>query len=259
MKNFITFVSAIQYFTPPMETIELNTTQNVALELPIASIADRLLSQLIDMLIMGFYLLGMGIGLLTWLDLSSELWMITVFIPIIFYHLFFELFLNGQSPGKKIMNIKVFKADGTQLTPGSCFIRWIFRLADITLSSGGLATLTIIINGKGQRLGDIAAGTTVLKTRNKSDFDKTLWMDVDENYQPRFPEAEMLSDKDVQVIKEVLLAAAGNTQQPDTFIELLTNTRKAIEQKTNTKSKLKDQEYLSTIMKDYNACYREAN
>jgi uncharacterized RDD family membrane protein YckC len=240
-----------------METIELNTTQNVSLEFPVASIADRILSHLIDTFILVLYVVAIGIGVLQWFSASAEWWMIFLLIPIVFYHLLFEVFFNGQSPGKQIMKIKVFKADGSQLSTGSCFIRWLFRLADVTMTSGALATIVIIFNGKGQRLGDIAADTTVLKTGKKHNFDQTVWMEVDENYQPRFPEAERLSDKDVLVIKEVLQATSNPGNQTDSSIHLLINTRKAIEQKTNTESNLSDKEYLKTIMKDYNACHRE--
>jgi len=240
-----------------METIELNTTQNVSLEFPVASVADRILACLLDFVVIGLYALIMAVVLLNWLQVSATWIMIFFIFPIPFYHLFFELFFNGQSPGKRILNIRVFRSDGGQLTLASCFIRWIFRMPDITVTSGALGTITIILNGKGQRLGDIAAGTTVLKTTKKQGIQKTVWMDVDDNYQPRFPEAERLSDKDVQIIKEVLQATNSSHDRPDTSVQLLSNTRKAIERKTNTQSKLTDTDYLAVMIKDYNACHRE--
>ncbi|PWE01108.1 RDD family protein [Marinilabilia rubra] len=241
-----------------METIELNTTQNVSLEFPIASVADRILAYFLDVLIILAYGLVLSVVLFAWLGMEPGFWLIIFALPAFFYHLVFEIFLNGQSPGKRAMKIKVFKADGSQVTSANCFIRWIFRLADISLTSGALATITIIVNGKGQRLGDIAAGTTILKTSKKHGFNQTLWMDVEENYQPRFPEAEVLSDQDVQVIKEVIQATSNTEHRPDTYVELLSSTRKAIERKTNTNSSLPDKEYLSIMIKDYNACHREA-
>jgi len=224
----------------------------------VASIADRILAYLLDLLILIAYGVTLGLILFSAAGLEPGFWLIIFALPAFFYHLIFEIFLNGQSPGKRAMKIKVFKADGSQITPANCFIRWIFRLADISLTSGALATITIIVNGKGQRLGDIAAGTTILKTSKKHGFNQTLWMDVEENYQPRFPEAEVLSDQDVQVIKEVIQATSNTEHRPDTYVELLSSTRKAIERKTNTNSSLPDKEYLSIMIKDYNACHREA-
>ena len=238
-----------------METIELNTTQNVSLQFPVASIADRILAFFFDAIFMAVYFILSAIIIPD--GLIAEPWIIFLFLlPVLFYHLLFELFFNGQTPGKRIMNIRVFKANGTALTPGSCFIRWIFRLADISLTSGALATLVIIINGKGQRLGDIAAKTTVLKISKKNNLHQTLWVEVEKDYQPQFPEAENLSDKDVQTIKEVVNIINDSRRRPDNYIQLLVNTRKAIEQKTNTSSQLSDIEFLSTMIKDYNAYHQ---
>jgi len=238
-----------------METIQLNTTQNVSLEFPVASVADRILAYALDLIIMGVYALAIVLTFVVWLQMDADIMLFLFFLPLPFYHFLFELLFQGQSPGKKMMKIKVFKADGSQLTPGSCFVRWIFRLFDVTATSGALATIFIIVNGKGQRLGDIAAGTTILKTSRKHTFQQTLWTEVEENYEPFYPEAEVLSDQDVQLIQEVIYTTTSN-DRPDTYMKLLTNTREAIEKKTNTMAKQTDIEYLQTMVKDYNACHR---
>ena len=82
-------------------------------------------------------------------------------------------------------------------------------------------------------------------------------MEVEEDYKPRFPEAEKLSDQDVQTIKEVLQTTADVNKRPDSYVKLLSKARKAIEQKTQTQSTLPDRQYLTTMIKDYNACHRE--
>ncbi len=240
----------------PMETYNVTTTQNVSLEFPIASVADRMVAFLIDVAFLGIYLTFWGLLLFVWLELEPSVWMAPLLIPVSFYHLLCELFLNGQSFGKMIMNIRVFKADGSHLSPGACFIRWIFRLPDITLFSGALATLVIIINGKGQRLGDLAAGTTVLKLVRKNQFDNTLWVDLEEDYQPTFPQASLLTDTDVQTIKEVLLSTTHSNGQAASHARLLQKTRKVITDKTNAQSSLADREFLQTMVKDYNAFHR---
>ncbi len=238
-----------------METIQLDTTQNVSLEFPVASVADRILAYLLDLIIMGVYALAVVLTIVVWLGIDDGILTFIFLFPILFYHFLFEVFFHGQSPGKRMMNIRVFKADGTQLTAGSCFVRWIFRLADVTISSGAIATIFIIVNGKGQRLGDIAAGTTILKTSRKHTFQQTLWAEVEDQYEPRYPEAETLSDQDVQLIQEVIHTTTSHNR-PDTYMQLLTNTREAIEKKTNTMAHQSDIEYLRTMVKDYNACHR---
>ncbi len=239
-----------------METYNVTTTQNVSLEFPIASVADRMVAFLIDIAILGLFNFSLILILFSWLELKGSWWMIILLFPTLFYHLICELFLNGQSFGKMVMKIRVFKADGSHLSPGSCFIRWIFRLPDITLSSGAIATLSIIINGKGQRLGDLAAVTTVLKLVKKNHFDNTLWVDLEDQYRPTFPEASLLADNDVQIIKEVLQATTHANGAPSAHEELLAQTRKAIADKTHTHSSLNDREFLTTMIKDYNAFHR---
>jgi uncharacterized RDD family membrane protein YckC len=238
-----------------METLQLNTTQNVSLEFPVASVADRIIAFFLDLVIMGIYVLAVVLTFTAWLNMEVDILLFLFLAPLVFYHFLFEVLFHGQSPGKRMMNIRVFKADGTHLTSGSCFIRWIFRLADVTFTSGALATIFIIVNGKGQRLGDIAADTTILKISRKSTFHQTLWAEVEENYEPHYPEAETLSDQDVQLIQEVI-QTTSNHNRPDTYIQLISNTREAIERKTNTTAKQSDIEYLRIMVKDYNACHR---
>ena len=237
-----------------METYNLNTSQNVSLEFRIASVADRMLAYALDLLIIGTAALIVTL-VLSQTGFGFSPWMLIMFFPVLFYHFLFEMFFNGQSPGKMIMGIRVVKTDGSQLTLGSCFIRWIFRLIDITLMGGAVAVLVIIINGKGQRLGDLAAATTVLKTTRKGELERTIWTEVEENYEIRFPQVELLSEKDIQVVKDVLLTAYKNGYT-QTASDLVRKTRTAINEKTGISSELNDRSFLVTILKDFNAFHQ---
>ena len=83
----------------------------------------------------------------------------------------------------------------------------MLRLIDITLASGSIAILTILLNGKGQRLGDIAAGTTVISEKKIISINDTIAVDIPEEFKPTFPQVTLLSDKDIQTIKELYLKA----------------------------------------------------
>src|SRR5690606_6486216 len=137
---------------------------------------------------------------------------ITLLTPPFFYHLLCEIFMNGQSIGKRQMKIRVVKLDGSSPGIGSYLLRWILRPIDISLFSGGIAILSIAITRHNQRLGDLAAGTTVVKTDVRQDFPVFA---VEENYTPSFPEVVSLSDADIEVIQRVLKVYrdSGN-QQP---------------------------------------------
>jgi len=237
-----------------METYQLNTSQNVTLEYPIASVGDRLLSTILDQLIVVIYLLG-ALIIFVQLDIDFAIWQLIFLIPVLLYHFLFELLFNGQSPGKMILRTKVIKTDGSALTAGSCFIRWIFRLVDITIFMGGIAVLIIILNGKGQRLGDLAAATTVLKLPRKKDLKTSIWQDVEDNYKPKFRQVEYLSDEDIRTIKDVLVISEkqkNNTKKE----QILQKAGQAIAKKIGVDNNLSDTEFLKTIIKDYNAIHQ---
>ena len=131
-----------------MEHLQISTTQNVDIEFQLASVGDRLLGHLIDGFIKLSYALILGVIIFNIVD-TPDWWVSLLSLPVIFYNLLCDLFLNGQTFGKMIMKMRVVKLDGGELNFGACFIRWIFRLVDFHLTYGLGALLTIIINGKG--------------------------------------------------------------------------------------------------------------
>lgn len=191
----------------PLDQIQIQTTQNVKLLHEVASIGDRLFAYLTDFLIM------IGLTLLIYfpyekiIGFYSETTLISGIIiclfPLCFYHLLFEVFNNGQSIGKKLLKIKVIRTDGTEPTLGNYVIRWLTRIFEMN-GIFGLSLIVILINGKGQRLGDLAAGTTVAKLKKRVALEDTLIPFSTENYSPIYPQAEHLSSKDIEVIKEAL-------------------------------------------------------
>ncbi len=168
-------------------------------------------------------------------------------LPIFFYNLLFEVLMNGQSPGKYINKIRVVKIDGSKPTFGSYILRWMLRLIDISLASGSVALLTILLNGKGQRLGDIAAGTTVITEKKRITIQDTLVTDIPLDYKPTFPQVTMLSDTDIQTIKG-LYRSAKRKGNHDIIIKL----HNKIVGITDIKTGLKPLEFVDIIIKDYN-------
>lgn len=241
-----------------MSTIEIQTTQNVSIEYPIASVGERIVAAIIDQLIMIGYLIAI-IFLYVWLlDLTDNsaayfpvAYFIILFIPFFFYHLLCETFLNGQSFGKKIMKVRVVKVDGSQAGIGSYFLRWIISPIDLYFTYGSVGLITMLINGKGQRLGDLAANTTVVKLKTETKLDDTILRATPVNYEVKFPQVNALSDKDISIIKAVL---DMNYKNPDIFIydKILQKTKTAVEQKTGITSTLRPIIFLDTVLKDYN-------
>ena len=230
-----------------MDIINIDTSQYIDIELPIASIGERIVATIIDILFIGCIIAFIAFVA----GGSTNRWMMfLVSIPIALYSIISELAMNGQSWGKKIMKIKVVKLDGTPTTFSSYFLRWITRIIEIYGMFGSLALITIILNRKGQRLGDIAANTTVIRLLDKS-LNKTFYAQVPDNYTVVYPEVSLLSVNDIYTIQEVLelLRSKHITEQ---LLSLARKAHGAIEQKMDVKANQKTEEFFQTIIADFN-------
>ena len=172
-------------------------------------------------------------------------------MPIFFYDLACELFLDGQSFGKKIRKIKVVKIDGTQPAFINYFLRWIIRPIDVTFSYGTVAMVTMFINGKGQRLGDIAANTSIIKLKKDLVLEDTIFRKVDESYDVQFPEVSNLTDIDIGIIQDVL-DQIGKITDHFIYEEILSKAKNEISRKMGINSDIRPLTFLYTVMKDYN-------
>lgn len=238
-----------------MITLQINTTQNVNITLNAASLGDRILAFLLDFLLIisylggVYYLVGKS-GLLDWDDQWSLIAINSlIMLPAMFYTLVSEFFMDGQTLGKKVLKIKVIKLDGYQATFFDFITRWLFRLVDIFLGmgTGGIAILSIALSKNAQRLGDMAAGTAVISLKEKFNISHTILEEAEEQYQPKFPSVINLTDRDMQIIKDMFLSSQKNRDNA-TIIKLRTK----IEEITKTtKGTYTDFEYITYIMKDY--------
>ena len=144
------------------------TGQFVRISQTPASIGERLMALIIDYFLIGLYILS-TITLLSKLSLPSGFrlffFLCIVYLPILGYSFLCEMFNHGQSFGKKLINIRVVKVDGSTPSIGSYLLRWILFPIDGPITSG-LGLLVILLNKNNQRLGDLAAGTMVIKEKN---------------------------------------------------------------------------------------------
>ena len=171
-------------------------------------------------------------------------------LPPSLYSLISELAMNGQSWGKKIMKIKVVNTDGTSATFSGYFLRWVIRLIEILVTFGSLATITILLNRKGQRLGDIAANTAVIRLRDKS-LKETIYTHIPDNYTVAYPEVSKLSANDIYTIKEVL-EMLRTKNKTDQTLALAQKAHEAIEQKLGVKANQATAPFLQSVLLDYN-------
>ena len=158
----------------------ISTPENVDLHLELAGIGNRVLACLIDTIISWAMmaavtaLLWGGVALSNLINLADNAKSITVAIltmctilllfAITFgYYIFFEGTWQGQTPGKKIVGIRVIELSGNPVGWVGSALRNLFRTFDIGLACIGL--LPMIIDARERRFGDMAAGTIVIRER----------------------------------------------------------------------------------------------
>ncbi|MGB3151706.1 MAG: RDD family protein, partial [Maribacter sp.] len=138
-----------------MEQFQIETAQNISIDQNTAHLGDRMLAFIIDGLVIVIYYILMFWFLLA-LDIDpGDQWALYMLmsLPAFLYYLLFETFMDGKTIGKSFMQIRVVKLDGTKPSFANFFVRWALRIIDVSLSSGGIAVFTILIRGKGQRVG----------------------------------------------------------------------------------------------------------
>ena len=233
-----------------MDNFQIETAQNVSIKQNVADVSTRIGSFMIDALVITAYYIVIII-VFSALDLDTKfnlsiMWVL-LGLPVFFYSLLFEVFMNGQTPGKYVNKIRVVKIDGSKPTFGSYLLRWMLRLIDISLATGSIALLTILLNGKGQRLGDLAAGTTVISEKKRIGITHTINVEIADNYIPTFPQVTTLSDQDLQIIKELFYKAKRRNNHKT--ITQLSNKIIAITGITTTLLPL---EFVEIVINDYN-------
>ncbi|MCU0379779.1 MAG: RDD family protein [Chitinophagaceae bacterium] len=233
-----------------MQTIKIQTSQNIELEYMLAGVGDRLVAYIIDLLIYIAYGIGITIVSDALGGFGGNNWiMLILALPILFYQLLCEVFLNGQSLGKKAKQIRVISLDGNQPNFGQYLIRWIFRIVDDMMGSGVVAIVTISLSQKAQRVGDMLAGTTVVRTQAQTAFRETLYADTDETYIPSYPQVNRLSDSDISLLREVV---NRYRKDPSGTAPILQKAAEKIRTLLSVREAKEPASFLETVIKDYN-------
>ena len=229
-----------------MQKVGIQTTQNVLIDYEVAGLGERIGAYLLDGLILVAY-----IALLVYINVevtTLPLWVnIVLGLPVFLYHLVCEIFFNGQSIGKRQLKIKVVRLDGTSPRLGDYILRWILRPVDFGLY-WSVAVLCILIGGKGQRLGDLAAGTTVVKYRDQlySKVQPVYATSLPEDYTITFPQVSRLSDEDIALIRETL-NIYRRTANPQPVQAMTVKAKDILEVETD----MPPVKFLNVIIKDY--------
>ena len=164
------------------ETLIIETPERVQLAFALASIGNRFLAVAIDhfiqflalLLISGIASLFMGqYGIAAGniiADSEASKWgyaimMIASFLVFAGYFVVFEWLWNGQTPGKRWLKLRVIRDDGRPITFWEALARNLIRIFDLFPGLYSIGLLTIFISNRDQRVGDVFAGTVVIRER----------------------------------------------------------------------------------------------
>ncbi|MFI5282009.1 MAG: RDD family protein [Candidatus Dormibacterales bacterium] len=152
----------------PDEELVVATPERVSFGYQVAGLGTRALAQLIDLLIVTVILAGVlvvafALGVAASVTVGIVIAVLGAFVVIFGYFWTSEAFWSGQTIGKKALRLRAVGDRGEPLTLTQAGIRNIVRIADFLPFWYGIGTVVLFANGKGKRLGDLAAGTLVVK------------------------------------------------------------------------------------------------
>jgi uncharacterized RDD family membrane protein YckC len=151
------------------DRLNIDTPENVAVGFSVAGIGSRFLAALVDTVIIVVLQVLAILPVLLLTDASSA-WIFALLSLIAFcffwgYYVFFEMVWNGQSPGKRLVGLRVVRAEGTPEGLSESLIRNLIRLIDFLPIAYGVGVIAMFIDGRSRRLGDMAGGTMVIHDR----------------------------------------------------------------------------------------------
>jgi len=248
-----------------MLQVKLDTGFNIEVDFAITPFHKRFFAWCIDVLILfGYFRIGIWMlgGFLGNEGRAQWIWILYM-LPAFLYHLLCEILFNGQSVGKLTMGIRVITADGGHPSISQYLIRWLFRSVDfpwwilVGILFGALpwwysiflvgGLLCVIVSTYSQRIGDLVAGTIIINTRTRATWEDTVFTELEDNYQPRYPQVMNLSDKDINTLKSII-----DTVRRKNDYDLSTRIGERIRGKLQIESDQDSLEFLVTLLKDYN-------
>ncbi|MDF2439633.1 MAG: hypothetical protein JWN98_617, partial [Abditibacteriota bacterium] len=162
------------------ENLAILSAENVNFSVETAGLGSRFAAAIIDLTIQGVVLALLSIAyaflisylppLNTWnkwvLGVASGFSGLLIFAVIWGYYLAFEWLWDGQTPGKRWLNLRVMMSNGMPLTPWAALVRNLIRIADFLPVGYGIGALLAIVNPNNRRAGDIVAGTVVAREKH---------------------------------------------------------------------------------------------
>lgn len=255
-----------------MKSVEFVSAQNVKVEYEYATVIQRTTATIIDATTVAVYLIIMFVIILRTESEYTMMWeLIVMKLPWIFYHPILEYLTHGQTLGKYALGIRVVTYDGERPGLREIFTRWIFKghflwisfsffgspqtllfAGMIHICMGIIGFVYASISEKKQRMGDVMAGTIVIKDKSSVRYSlrDVLSIKSQENYTPEYPNVVRFTDEDMLLIKNTIqrLRKFPNPETKKFAIELANESARLIGLEKTPEKRLK---FLQTLLQDY--------
>ncbi len=251
-----------------MPTVRITTSQNIDIDYNIATLSQRIAARSIDYVV---FMCAYSVIIMVFVSyaglnpnqvdsargMNESMFVILLGVWLalcVFYDLFTEIFLNGQSLGKRAIKIKVISLNGARPSIGQYFLRWVFRIIDFGVTLGSAAVVTVAFSDKKQRIGDMIAGTTLVQTTADDNFTDLIFKQPHIDHKSTYPEVMQLIDKDIVLIHDVI--RNFNQTRNSVLVNKLAHRIKTF-LNVEYPPQINDYQFLEIILNDYN--YLSAN
>ncbi len=168
------------------DRLDIDTPENVAFGYDIAGLGSRFLAALIDTVIITLLqvlalvaVLAVARSIRPLFDFDDLAWLVGGYVLLSFvllwgYYILFEAIWAGSTPGKRALKLRVIRRDGTPIGLTEAVVRNLTRIVDFLPAYYGLGVITIFADRQSRRLGDMAAGTLVVRERSTVSLDSLL-------------------------------------------------------------------------------------
>jgi uncharacterized RDD family membrane protein YckC len=192
------------------------TPERVSLQYDIAGIGSRGAAAIVDTLIQSVALIVVLVALAAGLAAANAflgsgagagvlfiaLFALALFLVADGYFMLFEILWNGQTPGKRMVGIRVIRENGYPMRPIDAVIRNLVRLVDWLPGAYGIGVLTMLLNKRAKRLGDFASGTIVVREGSRGAAAPLMPT-------PTEPRGVRLSSADATLVRDFLVRRAS--------------------------------------------------
>lgn len=200
-----------------MTTLErgIVTPEAVVLEFDTAGIASRALARALDALIQGALMLALvmvAVG-----ALGGQGWVALVLVIVggalivLGYPIITEVTMRGRSPGKAALGLRVVTVEGAPISLRHAFVRSAIGIIDFLFVPGGLiAVVVALFSSRSQRLGDVFAGTMVLRERSAARPAMAVWFNPPAGFESYTASLDVSAITDAQfgIVRAYLLRLA---------------------------------------------------